>query len=186
MDALRKNVEALGTENAGIKEVHESLTAENNTLKETTRGLTEENARLREESETLAQAKAALEAEIAAARQQAEQLAARAEAMRNYYVTKMMVTDAAGTQSVAVAECVLQGDDGAFVYRTVDGAHVGSFERKPETEGGAWGYRENLDDAARAQVEQLIAGARPADYEARLNALADAAPAQPAPPGDGG
>lgn len=119
---------------------------------------------------TLTQEKSTLEKKIAEQQAQIEALSQAAKAAHKYFLTKILVTGADGAQQPAVAECVLRGD-GAFCYRTIDGAHVGVFERAPGGEPGQWVYREELQADEKTRIEQEIAEARPADYEDKIKAL---------------
>lgn len=88
-----------------------------------------------------------------------------------YFFAQIPVRDEAGNRTSKWAEALMNGTWSVY-YRTLDGSTVGIYRNTSESaQQPQFTFIENLPETARAEVEQQILAARPADFESKVAAI---------------
>jgi peptidoglycan hydrolase CwlO-like protein len=88
-----------------------------------------------------------------------------------YFFAKVNVTNDLGIQTAKWAECLMRGNWGVY-YRTLDGKNVGVYENLGTSDTPRWGFREGLPTEAQKAVESTVISSRVADYQFKVQQLA--------------
>jgi hypothetical protein len=88
-----------------------------------------------------------------------------------YFFAKVTVTDELGTRTAKWAECLMRGNWGVY-YRSLDGKNIGVYENLGTSDTPRWGFREGLPAEAQKAVESTVVSCRVADYQAKVQQLA--------------
>lgn len=91
----------------------------------------------------------------------------------DYFFAKVPTTDRFGGKADKWAECVMRGN-WAVAFRTLDGKDIGVYENiAPAGNPPVFGFRTQLVKEAQMMVENEVFSMRPADYEKKLQAIAE-------------
>jgi flagellar motility protein MotE (MotC chaperone) len=89
-----------------------------------------------------------------------------------YFFAKLRVTDEFGNKSSMWAECLMQGN-WSVIYRTLDGKNIGEYTNlAPAGEQVRWGFREDLPQDVKAQLEQKVFASRVEGFEEKIAVIA--------------
>jgi hypothetical protein len=70
------------------------------------------------------------------------------------------------------AECLMQGN-WSVIYRTLDGKNIGEYTNlAPAGEQVRWGFREDLPQDVKAQLEQKVFASRVEGFEEKIAVIA--------------
>lgn len=91
---------------------------------------------------------------------------------RRYFFARLPMEDRFGVTHMKWAECVMNGNWSVF-YRTLDGAHIGSYENVAQVGIPVFEYRDLLPREVQKAIEETIVASRTEDYEERVMMLAE-------------
>lgn len=89
-----------------------------------------------------------------------------------YFFAKLRVTDEFGNKSSKWAECLMQGN-WSVAYRTLDGKNIGEYSNLAAPgEPVRWGFRENLPQDVKVNLEQKVFASRVEGFEEKIAVIA--------------
>lgn len=91
-------------------------------------------------------------------------------ASREYFFAKIPVHDILNSKVMKWAECLMNGNWSVY-YRTIDGAHLGSYENVAGQNPPRYEFREDLPESVRGEINDQITAARVSDYEEKIAVL---------------